>query len=147
MNPLFTTTMHWAEVAAPPDRVWAAITATASPAPGYVGLWLTSSWKVDHGVTLSSPIAETSTRGLVLAADRPVRLVHSLGKGDDAAAHGVECTTWITWELHPIGGATLVTLTIDDLLPDGDEDSSGQAMLQGLVAHFSGELSRPHPST
>ena len=144
MNPPFTTTMHWAEVPAPPELVWAAITTTAAPSPAYCGLWMTSTWKVDHGLTLRSPLAGNSTRGLVLTADRPVRLVHSLGLGDDASRHGVECTTWVTWELHPIGAGTLVTLTIDDLLPDGDDpDASGDAMLAGLVSRFTGELSRP----
>ncbi|MGZ4708121.1 MAG: SRPBCC domain-containing protein [Acidimicrobiales bacterium] len=144
MNPLFITTVHWAEVPAPPERVWAAITSTSEPSPAYFGLWVTSSWKVDHGVTLTSPIAAASTQGVVLTADRPVRLVHSLGLGDDATRHGVECTTWVTWELHPVAGGTLVTLSIDDLLPDGDgADDTGPAMLQGLVSRFSGELTRP----
>jgi len=145
MNPPFTTTMHWAEVPAPPELVWAAITTTTEPSPAYFGLWVTSSWKVDEAITLTSPLASTSTRGVVLTADRPVRLVHSLGMGDDASRHGVECTTWITWELHALAGGTLVTLSIDDLLPgDGDDaDASGPAMLQGLVARFTGELSHP----
>jgi uncharacterized protein YndB with AHSA1/START domain len=142
MNPSFTTAVHWAEIPASPDQVWAAITTTAERSPAYFGLWVTSSWKVDHAVSLTS--AQVATRGVVLAADRPVRLVHSLGVGDDASRHGVECTSWVTWELHAVAGGTLVTLTIDDLLPDGDDvDCSGPIMLSGLVGRFTDELTRP----
>jgi len=144
MRTPFTTATHRAEIGAPVDQVWAAITVTSAPSSVYLGLSVTCDWQPDHPITLTSSGPGASTRGLVLAADRPVRLVHSLGIGDDASRCGLECTTWITWDLGSVPGGTLVTLTVDDMVPGGDdEDDIGPAMLHVLVDRFRGELTRP----
>ena len=104
-------------VAAGPQRVWDALTATGIPLPYFHGMTVTSDWQPGSTITMrlegelaqgDRELSEVTICGEVLAVDPPRRLSYTLGECKS------DPTVYVTWELHPQEGRTLVRLYIDE---------------------------------
>jgi uncharacterized protein YndB with AHSA1/START domain len=117
--------------AAPPDRVWAALTC-AETIPRYLhGMSLVSEWAPGSPVELRAPIGH-SVLGEVIRADPPRSLSFALEQGT------APCRI-IGWELRPHPEGTVVRLSIDDV--DGDCEEEVEDAWLPVVAALQGMLS------
>ncbi len=87
---------------APPERVWAALTAA-----GYLyGMAPTSTWRAGDTVVFAAEGAALS--GDVLIAEEPHRLSYSLRAEDG------QPDTYVTWEILADGAGSTVLLLVDE---------------------------------
>lgn len=125
------------EVAAPPDRVWQALTDPASIKEYYFGTNLTSSWKVGSPITWKGVWQGRAyeDKGVIKTFDAPRTLAYShfsplMGKPDvPENYHDLRFT------LEPAGKATRVTLEQDNNETEDERAHSQknwEMMLAGL---------------
>jgi uncharacterized protein YndB with AHSA1/START domain len=88
--------------AAPPPRVWAALTSD----PSLFGLVPSSEWRPGSAVVFAGE--GTSIAGEILAAEEPRRLSYSLRAGDG------QPETYVTWEILGDGAGSVVLLFVDE---------------------------------
>ena len=110
------------------ERIWDALTATKRPLSYFHGMTVTSDWQPGSTIKMrhEDAFGEGGTRefwdvaicGEVLAADPPHRLSYTLGECRSDA------TVYVTWELRPGDGLTIVRLYIDepDTYPGSEDD-------------------------
>ncbi|CAN5135452.1 SRPBCC family protein [soil metagenome] len=98
-------------IAAPPERVWQAITDPAFTARYWYGTRLESDWKVGSSITFVKPQGEPDT-GRVLVADKPRTLSFSwhIAWGEMAK----EKDSRVTFTIEPDGGGSKLTLVHDE---------------------------------
>jgi uncharacterized protein YndB with AHSA1/START domain len=95
-------------VAAPPGRVWAALTVPELTAQCLFGLTIESTWAEDGPIAYRGPWGD-AVNGAVVALRPGRELVHSVfADGTDTVA------AWVTWTLAGDDGVTLVTFRYDD---------------------------------
>jgi uncharacterized protein YndB with AHSA1/START domain len=92
------------EIAAPPDKVWQAITDPALTRQYYYGTDIKSDWKV--GSRWTSEEGDTLyLEGEILEIDPPHRLVQTFHVVDEEPANG-DAPSTVTWELSPTADGT-----------------------------------------
>jgi uncharacterized protein YndB with AHSA1/START domain len=130
-RPALTSELFRAITAAPPDQVWAALTATGCPLGYLYGLTAESDWQ--PGATLTMTLGRWRLSGEVLVADRPRRLSYTLG----------EQAIYVTWELRSVDEGTVIRLTVDEPWPLAEEVDDVEAawlpVLSGLVTQLDQE--------
>jgi uncharacterized protein YndB with AHSA1/START domain len=117
-------------IAAPPDRVWAALTESEFTKQYYYGNVVESDWKPGSPMVYRNPDGTESIQCEVVEADPPKRLVHTFFfPGTE------ESPSRCTWTIEPRGAASLLTLVHDQF--DG-ETSTYKSVAHGWVPILSG---------
>jgi len=101
-----------------PERLWEAITDPVIRTKYQFGASIESDWTAGSPYRLSHPGAERPLmEGENLVVERPVRLVQTMRAlwGPDAEQAG---TSWVTWEIEPVGDSCRLTVVHDQLPPD-----------------------------
>ncbi len=131
------------EVAAPPERVWAALTEPEQIARYLAGSLVTTSWEVGAPITWEGQYDGHSyqDKGTVLVYDEPRELSMThysplMGQPDQPESYHT-----IVYTLTPTDSGTLLELTQDG--NDSEEQAeqfsrNWQSMLDGLKAHVEG---------
>jgi len=121
-----------------PERLWDAITDPGTRAKYNFGAAAHSTWATGAAVELSAEGHGLLADGVVLEADPPRRLVHTMTArwSDDVAAEG---SSRVTWEIEPVGDDSCRLTLVHDELREGanDELFGGWPMiLSGLKTYL-----------
>ena len=131
-TPAFTSELFHAVTHAPPEAVWAALTATGSPAGYLFGMTVESDWQPGSTVTMSVT-REWRLFGEILAVAAPRMLSYTLGDRPD------EPFVYVKWELRAANDVTFIRLYVDEpWSPDGADtlEAAWLPVLAGLVAQL-----------
>jgi uncharacterized protein YndB with AHSA1/START domain len=116
-----------------PDRLWQAITDPKLRAKYTFGVETHSDWTPGSSYTSGVPGVIDIAAGENIEVDPPHRLVQSMNAlwSDEARAEG---TSVVTWEIVPVGDSCRLTVTHDQLRPDGNGEIYGgwPMILSGL---------------
>jgi uncharacterized protein YndB with AHSA1/START domain len=129
-----------------PDRLWEAIIDPETRAKYNFGAAVFSDWTPGSSIQLSAPGAGTLGDGVVLEADPPRRLVHTMTAlwSEDVRSEGA---SRVTWEIEPVGDSCRLTLTHDELREGANEEIFGgwPMILSGLKTYLEtgGKLTTP----
>jgi uncharacterized protein YndB with AHSA1/START domain len=120
-------------VAAPPERVWAALTDGRQTARWLRGMALDADWRPGGRLELARGDV-VAARGEVLDVTPPRRLALAVDGGHGPA-------TYLTWEIRAVDGGSIVHLDVDEPVEAGDGGREAEeawlpvlAGLQALVA-------------
>lgn len=112
------STTSEADIGAPPEALWSALTTPDGTRQFFQGLALTSAWRPDARVAAHHGSVLIAT-GTVVVAVEPALLVYRL---DEPGSGDLEC--WLSWRLEEADpGITRVTLTADTLPCDPPVDT------------------------
>ena len=124
------------EVAAPPQKVWEALTEPHTVRRYYYGTSPRTSWEVGSPIEFVDDDGEVQIEGVVLAFEPPVRLAHTFiatwygGRDDQGSLH---------WEVAPSDVGSRVTLIhrgAHAATREGSETADGsQHVIQSLIEH------------
>ena len=117
-------------IAAPPERIWQAITDSSFTQRYYYGNTVESDWQVGSSLLYRNPDGSVAIESEILEAEPPKRLVQSFsfpGTGDRPSR--------VTWEIEPRGASSLLTLVHDDF---DDETVTFKSVAHGWVPVLSG---------
>jgi uncharacterized protein YndB with AHSA1/START domain len=131
-RPMSESPKHVYEVyiAAPPDRVWAALTESELTKQYYYGNTVESDWQPGSPMVYRNDDGTESIQCTVVEADPPRRLVHTFFfPGTE------ESPSRVTWTIEERGAASLLTLVHDEF--DG-ETSTYRSVAHGWVPILSG---------
>lgn len=101
-------------IRATPEDIWRALTDPAVTPRYRFGLRFDTDWRAGSPLTSRSPEGE----GVVHESEPGKRLVYSWSEVGQPEANGGHPST-VTFELTPMGQATRLTITHDDLASDG----------------------------
>ncbi|MDZ4859981.1 MAG: SRPBCC family protein [Candidatus Hydrogenedentes bacterium] len=127
-KPEFVYTIY---IKAPTEKIWQALTDSATSAQYWGGSQVRSDWKVGSTVDIVDPAGRVATTGKVIEFDAPRRLSYSW----HVVFHEVfscEGHSKVTFELEPLGEATKLTITHDGFEPGSlvlESTSEGWPML------------------
>lgn len=123
------------EVAAPPQKVWEALTEPHTVRRYYYGTSPRTTWEVGSPIQFIDDEGEVQIEGVVLEFEPPLRLAHTFiatwygGHDDQGSLH---------WEVTPTGTGSRVTLThrgAQAATREGSETADGsQHIIQALKA-------------
>ena len=120
-----------------PERLWDAITDPETRAKYNFGAAAHSDWTSGSAIELSAPGAGVLGDGVVLEAEPPLRLVHTMRAlwSDEVASEGV---SRVTWEIEQVGDSCRLTLTHDELREDANAQLYGgwPMILSGLKTYL-----------
>ena len=120
-----------------PERLWEAIVDPEIRATYNFGAAVYSEWTPGSSIELSAPGAGALGDGVVLEAEPPHRLVHTMTAlwSEDVRKEGA---SRVTWEIEPVGDSCRLTLTHDELRDDANEGIFGgwPMILSGLKTYL-----------
>jgi len=116
-----------------PERLWEAIVNPDIRAKYNFGAAAYSDWTPGSAIELSAPGADALGDGVVLVAEPPHRLVHTMTAlwSEDVRREGA---SRVTWEIEQVGDSCRLTLTHDQLREDANDQLFGgwPMILSGL---------------
>ena len=122
-------------VAAPPERVWAALTEGEQTARWLRGLVLDAEWRPGAPLTLTQG-GVVAARGEVLDVTPPRRLALAVDGGHGPA-------TYLTWEIRATDGGTIVHLDVDEPIEAGDDGKEAEDVWLPVLAGLQALLAAP----
>jgi uncharacterized protein YndB with AHSA1/START domain len=128
------TTSHSIEIAAPPERVWKALTTPEEISQWFFGVDTESDWQV------GSPIVHRGEyqgrpyedRGEILELDPPRRFVHTHWSSMSGLPDEPEHYQRVLWAVEPSNGGAAVTVAEDNIPSDEAKTISDQSWPQVL---------------
>lgn len=136
MTPRMTdiTTHHAIEIAAPPERVWEALTSPDQISQWFFGVDTESDWQVGgaivhRGEYQGRPYEDT---GEILELDPPKRFVHTHWSPMSGTPDTPENHQRVTWSLEPTHDGTALTVDEDNLPSEQAKAISDQSWPQVL---------------
>ena len=134
-------TSHDIEIAAPPERVWEALTTPDQISQWFFGVDTESDWKVGSSIVhrgeyQGRPYEDT---GEILELDPPKRFVHTHWSPMSGVPDTPENRQRVTWSLEPTQNGTTLTVDEDNLPSDQAKaisDQSWPQVLKNLRAMF-----------
>ncbi len=127
------------EIAAPPEKIWEAITSADFTRRYFYGTAVRSDFRRGARIVYENPDGSAAIEGEVLELDPPRRLVTtSVFRFDEEAAR--ERPSRVTWEITPRGDRCRLTVVHDDF--DGETAAyrigkgGWQAVVDGLAGLF-----------
>jgi uncharacterized protein YndB with AHSA1/START domain/DNA-binding transcriptional ArsR family regulator len=116
-----------------PERLWEAITDPTLRAQYSFGVEIRSDWTPGSGYEASAPGGIEIAKGENVEVDPPRRLVQTFDAlwSDEVKAEG---TSRVTWEIEQVADSCRLTVTHDQLRPDGNGEIYGgwPMILSGL---------------
>lgn len=139
--------VHVTYIAAPPEKIWAALTEGEFTRQYFFGARVESDWQAGSPVRYFRPDGALSVSGRVLQAESPRLLSFTWRvEGDPLAARLPDCI--VTFKLEPLGG--VVRLTLVEAHPDLPDERLLEGGRRGWPAILSNlktlvETGRPFP--
>ena len=121
-------------IQASPEQIWQAITDPAVTRRYYHGTTVDSTWQPGSSLTYTNPDGSVAIDATVVEVDPPHRLVQTF-HFTEAPGDPVERASRVTWEIKPMGAASLLTLVHDDF--DGETETY-RSVEHGWVPVLSG---------
>jgi uncharacterized protein YndB with AHSA1/START domain len=145
MTPAVTdiTTSHRIEIAAPPERVWEALTTPDQISQWFFGVDTESDWQVGSSIVHRGEYQGRpyEDRGEIVELDRPRRFVHTHWSATSGLPDAPENYQRVLWAVEPSSDGTAVTVA-EDNLPSEDakaiSDRSWPQALENLRALLEG---------
>jgi uncharacterized protein YndB with AHSA1/START domain len=128
------TTSHRIDIAAPPERVWEALTTPEQISRWFFGVETESDWQVGRslvhrGQYQGQPYED---RGEILELDPPKRFVHTHWSPMSGLPDTPEHAQRVTWSLEPSAGGTTLIVAEDNLPSEQAKTISDQSWPQAL---------------
>jgi len=133
-------------IRATPERLWDAITDPETRARYNFGAAAHSDWTPGATIEVTAPGTGVLGDGVVLEAERPHRLVHTMTArwNDEVPTEGASL---VTWETEPVGESCHLTLVHGELNEEVDDEVLGgwPMILSGLKTYLETGDSLPTP--
>ena len=128
------TTSHQIDIAAPPERVWEALTTPEQISKWFFGVDTESDWRVGSSLIHRGEYQgqRYEDKGEILELNPPKRFVHTHWSPMSGLPDMPENAQRVTWTLEPIDGLTTLTVAEENLPSEQAKATSDKSWPQAL---------------